>query len=181
MEHLDLCETKMMEAVERLNNNLNHVRTGRANPNLLNGIEVDYYGSPTPINQIASVSVSEGTTLVIKPYDTSSLKDIEAAINASQLNLPPQNDGSVIRVSVPKLTEETRKSYCKEVGKFAEECKVSVRNARRDANDNIKKDKEITDEDYQKQLLSDVDELTKKYTKEIEEIAKAKEEEIMTI
>jgi len=181
MEHLELGELKMQEAIERFKSNLNTVRTGRANPTMLEGIEIDYYGSPTPINQLASISVSEGTILVIKPYDQGSLKDIEVAINASKLGLPPQNDGSVIRISVPKLTEETRKSYCKEVGKYAEECKVALRNVRRDTNEAIKKDEEINEEDYQKGLLEEVDELTKKYSKQVEEIAAAKEKEIMTL
>ncbi|MBR2802222.1 MAG: ribosome recycling factor [Erysipelotrichaceae bacterium] len=181
MEHLDLCEERMMEACERFENSLTRVRTGRANPTMLNGIEVDYYGAMTPLNQIASITVQEGTILVIKPYDRTSLKGIETAINMSQLNLPPQNDGSVIRLSVPKLTEETRRNYCKDVSRMTEEAKVAIRNIRRDTNDAIKKDKEISDEDLQKSLLEDVDDLTKKYIKQVEEIGAAKEKEIMTI
>ena len=181
MEHLDLCAEKMQKAVERFEESLKQVRTGRANPNLLDTVEVDYYGTATPVNQIAAISVQEGTILVIKPYDRSSLKDIEAAINVSNLNLPPQNDGNVIRVAVPKLTEETRKGYCKDVRKMEEEAKVAVRNVRRDINDAIKKDKEIADEDLKKDMLADVDELTKQYTKQIETISQNKEKEIMTI
>lgn len=181
MEHLDLCEKKMISSISSFEESLRQVRTGRANPTLLNNIEVDYYGSPTPINQIASISIQEGTILVIKPYDKSILKSIEAAINQSNLQLPPQNDGTVIRLAVPKLTEETRKSYCKEVSQRCEEAKVAIRNVRRDTNDAIKKDKEISDEDFQKDLLEEVDVLTKKYTKQADDLAAAKEKEIMTI
>lgn len=174
------CEDKMAKSCEQFAKHLNTVRTGRANPMLLDGVEVDYYGAMTPINQIASISVVEGRTLVIKPYDMNSLKDIEKAINKSDLGLPPQNDGSLIRVSVPQLTEETRKGYCKEVSKFAEEAKVNIRNIRRDYNDTLKKDKTIP-EDTQKNLLEEVQKLTEKYNKKIDEIADKKEKEIMTI
>lgn len=181
MNHLELCEEKMQAALENYSESLRSIRTGRANPTILNQIEVDYYGSLTPINQIASISVQEGTILVIKPYDRSSLRDIETAINQSNLNLPPQNDGSLIRITIPKLTEETRKLLCKEVGQRCEEAKISLRNIRRDTNDAIKKDKEITDEDYQKELLEEVDNLIKKYSKMADDIATEKEKEIMTI
>lgn len=174
------CEEKMEKAIQQFHHNLNKVRTGRANPTLLDGIEVNYYGAMTPINQIASISVNEGRTLVIKPYDSGSLKDIEKAINTSELGLPPQNDGSVVRVSVPQLTEETRRGYCKDVAKMAEEAKVSVRNIRRDANDQLKKDKTIP-EDTQKDLLDQIQKTTEKFTTKIDQIAKEKEKEIMTI
>ena len=174
------CEEKMEKAVDQYENHLTTVRTGRANPKLLDRIEVDYYGAMTPVNQIASISVVEGRTLVIKPYDSHSLKDIEKAINASDLGLPPQSDGNVIRVSVPQLTEETRRNYCKEVSKFAEEAKVAVRNIRREANDALKKDKTIP-EDVQKSFLDDVQKLTEKFTDKIDDIAAKKEKEIMTI
>lgn len=179
-EILLTCEEKMMDAVSNYENHLTSVRTGRANPNMLHHIEIDYYGAMTPINQVASISVVEGRTLVIKPYDAHSLKDIEHAINTSDLNLPPQNDGSVIRVSVPQLTTDTRKQYCKEVSKFAEEAKIVVRNIRREANDTCKKDKSIP-EDALKHLLDDVQKLTDKYIENIDEIAAKKEKEIMTI
>ena len=173
-------EERMEKAVEQLGHSLNKVRTGRANPNLLEGIEIEYYGAMTPINQVASISVSEGRTLVIKPYDANCLKDIEKAINKSELGLPPQNDGIVVRVSVPQLTEETRRGYCKDVSKMAEEAKVAVRNIRRDGNDVVKKDKTIS-EDSQKDLLDQIQKLTEKYTAKIDEVAKQKEKEIMTI
>lgn len=173
-------EERMEKAIENFKTSLDKVRTGRANPTILNGIEVDYYGSPTPINQIASVSVQEGKTIVIKPYDANSLKDIERAINTSNLGLPPQNDGSVIRITVPALTEETRKGYCKEVSKMAEEAKVAIRNIRRDGNDEVKKDKTIP-EDLAKDLQDKIQKATDKFIKLIDEVGKQKEDEIMKI
>lgn len=179
-EFLKTCEEKMNKSIETFERALTSVRTGRANPSLLDRVEVDYYGCPTPVNQIAQISVSEGKTLVIKPFDSSSLKDIEKAINASDLGLPCNNDGTVVRLTVPALTEETRKGYCKEVSKYAEEAKVSVRNVRRDTNDAIKKDDTIR-EDEEKSLLDKVQKATDKAVAKIDELAKAKEKEIMTI
>ncbi|MBR5004959.1 MAG: ribosome recycling factor, partial [Erysipelotrichaceae bacterium] len=125
---LDDAKTRMNKALDSFKTQLDSVRSGRANPNLLNGLEVDYYGSPTPINQLAGISVQEGRIIVIKPYDRSVLKGIEHAINTSNLNLPPQSDGTVIRLTVPALTGETRKALCKDVKKMAESAKVAVRN-----------------------------------------------------
>lgn len=173
-------EERMEKAVANLDAQLAKVRTGRANPKMLDGIEADYYGSATPLNQIASISIAEGKTLVIKPYDATSLKDIERAINTSSLGLPPQNDGTVIRVTVPQLTEETRKGFCKDVDKMAEEAKVAVRNIRRDANDDVKKDKSLP-EDAAKNLQEEIQKLTDKYTSKIDEVSKNKQKEIMTI
>ncbi len=173
-------EEKMAKAIEALEHNLTKVRTGRANPNLLDHIEVDYYGCPTPINQIASISVQEGKTLCIKPYDASSLKDIEKAINASDIGLPPLNDGTVVRITMPVLTEETRKGFCKDIAKFAEEAKVAIRNIRRDGNEEVKKDKTLP-EDTSKDLQDQIQKLTDKYVTKADEVAKAKEKEVMTI
>ena len=173
-------EERMNKSIESLQSNLVKVRTGRANPQMLDGINVDYYGSPTPLNQIASISVQEGKTLLIKPYDVSSLKEIEKAINTSSLGLPPLGDGTCIRVTVPALTEETRKGFCKDISKMAEEAKVSIRNIRRDANDEVKKDKSLR-EDEAKSLQEDVQELTDKMIAKIDEVCKAKEKEVMTI
>ena len=170
----------MNKAVLNFQENLKKVRTGRANPNMLDRIMVDYYGSPTPINQIASIVVQEGKTIVIKPFDRNSVKDIEKAINTSDLGLPPQNGGDVIRVTVPSLTEETRKGFCKDVDKMAEEAKVVARNARRDVNDKIKKDKTIP-EDLSKSYLEDVQKATDKVIENIDKIAADKKKEIMTI
>ena len=173
-------EERMEKAVEAFERNLTKVRTGRANPSILDGVEVDYYGTPTPINQIASVAIQEGKTIMIKPYDASSLKDIERAINTSDIGLPPQNDGSCIRITVPALTEETRKGYCKDVAKMAEEAKVAVRNIRRDGNDEVKKDKSIP-EDTAKDLQDQIQKTTDNFIAKVDEVAKAKEKEIMTI
>ena len=170
----------MNKAVLNFQENLKKVRTGRANPNMLDKIMVDYYGSPTPINQIASIVVQEGKTIVIKPFDRNSVKDIEKAINTSDLGLPPQNGGDVIRVTVPSLTEETRKGFCKDVDKMAEEAKVAVRNARRDINDKIKKDKTIP-EDMSKSYLEDIQKATDDAIKNIDKVAADKQKEIMTI
>ena len=170
----------MNRAIANFQENLKKVRTGRANPNMLDRIQVDYYGSPTPINQIASIVVQEGKTIVIKPFDRNSVKDIEKAINMSDLGLPPQNGGDVIRVTVPSLTEETRKGFCKDVDKMAEEAKVAVRNARRDINDKIKKDKTIP-EDMSKSYLEDIQKATDDAVKNIDKIAADKQKEIMTI
>lgn len=177
---INVIEERMKKSIEALKGNLGKVRTGRANPQMLDGINVDYYGTPTPLNQIASIAVQEGKTLAIKPYDVSSLKEIEKAINTSDLGLPPLSDGTCVRVTVPALTEETRKGFCKDISKMAEEAKVSIRNIRRDANDEVKKDKSLP-EDQAKNLQEDIQELTDKYIKNVDEVAKAKEKEVMTI
>lgn len=177
---LDLCNEKMNQAITVYENHLMTVRTGVANAGMLNDIHVSYYGSLTPLNQISSISVSEGKTLVIKPYDSSSLKDIEKAIAESNIGLPTNNDGTVVRINVPALTEETRKGYCKTVLKFAEDAKVAIRNVRRDANDHAKADKNLT-EDLQKNCLEKVQKITDEHIKLVDEKAKAKEKEIMTI
>jgi ribosome recycling factor len=169
---------KMEKTVEFFQNELNQIRTGMANANMLNKVEVDYYGSPTPLNQIAGISVSEGRTLVIKPYDPSTLKDIERACNEADLGIAPQNDGTVIRLSVPQLTGETRQEMAKKVGKVEEEAKIQIRNVRRDAMTAVKKDKTM-DEDTQKDCEEEVQKLTDKYSEKIEAMAKAKEKEVL--
>lgn len=171
---------KMDKFIANFQENLKKVRTGRANPNMLDHILVDYYGSPTPINQMASVSVQEGKTLVIKPFDRNCGKDIEKAINTSDLGLPPQNGGDVIRITVPALTEETRKGFCKDIDKLAEETKVNVRNVRRDINDLVKKDKTIP-EDLSKNYLEEIQKATDKAIENIDSISKDKQKEIMTL
>ena len=177
---INVYKEKMEKGIANFEKNLVNIRTGRANPQILDVVKVDYYGTPTPLNQIASISVQEGKTLVIKPYDANSLKDIEKAINESNIGLPPINDGSVVRITTPALTEETRKGYCKNIGKYAEEAKVIIRNVRRDANDEIKKDKTVS-EDTQKDLQNQVQKLTDEFTKKIDDLSKAKEKEVMTI
>jgi len=177
---VETSELKMEEALEHLQSELNTVRTGAANPSMLNKVMVDYYGSPTPLNQIAGISVTEGRTLVIKPYDPSSLKDIEKACNVADLGIAPNNDGTVIRLTVPQLTGETRKEMAKKVGKMAEEVKVRIRNIRRDANDVVKKD-DTMDEDVQKDAKEEIQKLTDKYIKKIDDMADAKEAEVMKV
>jgi ribosome recycling factor len=169
---------KMEKVIEYFQNELNQIRTGMANAAMLNKVEVNYYGSPTPLNQIAGISVSEGRTLVIKPFDPSSLKDIERACNEADLGIAPQNDGTVIRLTVPQLTGETRAEMAKKVGKIEEEAKIQVRNVRRDAMTAVKKDKTM-DEDTQKDAEEEVQKLTDKYAEKIEAMAKAKEKEVL--
>lgn len=177
---IDSSAEKMEKVMEHLTSELNQIRTGMANAKMLDRVEVDYYGSPTPLNQIAGISVQEGRTLVIKPYDPSSLKDIEKACNKANLGIAPLNDGSVIRMTVPELTGETRKEMSKKVSKIAEECKVQIRNVRRDANDAVKKDKTM-DEDTQKDAKEEIQKLTDKYVKKIEEIADKKAQEVLKV
>ena len=141
MELLDVTKHKMEKAVEKLDENLKTIRTGVANASLLEHVHFEYYGSETPINQVASIKVVEGRQLMIKPYDRSTLKDIERAIATSDTGLVPQSDGEVIRLNVPALTEERRKQLSKEADKMGEEAKIAVRNVRREANDAVKKDK----------------------------------------
>ncbi len=176
-------ETKMNKTVAALENEYTAIRAGRANPAVLNKLTVDYYGAPTPVNQLASVSVPEPRTLLIAPYDKSVLKEIEKAILTSDVGLNPQNDGNSLRLIFPPLTEERRKELGKTVQKYAEEAKVSVRSVRRDAMDrlkDLKKKNEITEDD-QKNGEKKVQDLTDKFCKEIDVIAAKKEKEIMEI
>ncbi|HEL0046364.1 TPA: ribosome recycling factor [Streptococcus equi subsp. zooepidemicus] len=159
------------------------IRAGRANASLLDRIQVDYYGAPTPLNQLASITVPEARVLLISPFDKSSIKDIERALNASDLGITPANDGSVIRLVIPALTEETRKELAKEVKKVGETAKVSIRNIRRDAMDEAKKQekaKEIT-EDELKALEKDIQKATDEAVKEIDRMAADKEKELLSV
>ncbi|RHM63730.1 ribosome recycling factor [Coprobacillus sp. AF33-1AC] len=176
---LDDTQERMTKAIDAFRRELQTVRTGRANPAMLDRVMVNYYDTPTPINQIAGISVVEGRQLVIKPYDRTVLKDLEHAIYESDLGLTPQNDGELIRIMVPALTEERRKEFAKNVWKFAENAKVAIRNIRRDANDEIKKCD--GSEDEIKFGQDRVQKLTDKFVKEIDEIAKEKEKDIMTV
>ncbi len=174
---------RMEKCLDSLERDYDTVRAGRANPNILNNVTVDYYGAPTPLNQMAAVSVPEPRLLVIQPWDASTLREIEKAINASDIGINPQNDGKVIRLSFPQMTEEDRKRLVKEVSKRAEEAKVAVRNVRRDSMDDIKKLKknnEITEDD-QKDGEKKLQEITDKYIKEVDSMEKKKEEEILSI
>ena len=171
-------EKKMMATIENLKNRLTTIRAGRANPALLNGIMVYYYGSPTPIQSIANITVPEARQLFIKPFDRSSLKDIERAINEANLGIAPTNNGEMIILSIPELTEDKRKEYVKQAKNIGEEAKVALRNIRQEANTEIKK--EEYPEDEEKLLLLDIQELITKYNKLVDEEIKHKEEELMS-
>ena len=180
---LIVCEEKMEKTLESLKKEVSMIRTGRANPAVLNGVSVNYYGVDTPLNQISSISVPEAQTLMIKPYDKGILKDIEKAIQLADLNLVPQSDGTVIRINFPALTEARRKEICKDVKKLGEEAKVACRNIRRDINEQLKKlekNSEIS-EDQLKDFNEEVQKLTDKYTAKCEELAKDKEKQVMQI
>jgi ribosome recycling factor len=172
-------EDHMTKTVEILRREFNGVRTGRANPALLDKIQINYYGVDTPIKQIGSISVVEGNQLFIKPFDKSVLKAIEQAIYASDLGLNPQNDGIGIRLILPQLTETRRKELVKEVEKMGEHSKVGVRNVRRDGNDHIKK--LSLPEDDEKGYLNDIQELTDNFVKKVDEEVKLKSEELLKI
>lgn len=175
--------TQMEERLDYLKGEYNRIRAGRANPAVLDKIIVDYYGTPTPINQMAAVSVAEARILVIQPWDASSLKEIEKAIQASDLGINPQNDGKIIRIIFPALTEDRRKEINKDISKFAEETKVQVRNIRREAMESLRDIKNSGDvsEDAIKLEEENVQELTDEFTKEIDKISESKQKEILEI
>ena len=176
-------QQQMDKTIEALKYEFSTIRAGRANAQMLDKIRVDYYGTPTPINQIGAISVPEPRTLMINPWDKSAMKEIEKAIMNSDLGFNPTNDGDVIRINVPALTEERRKELCKQAKKAAEEFKVRIRNERRDANDKLKKlekEGEITEDDLKK-AQNDVQKLTDRYTKEIDTLLDAKEKDIMAV
>jgi ribosome recycling factor len=176
---LEELREKMEKSIVALNHELSTVRTGRANPTMLDRVAVDYWGEKTPLNQTASISVVEGRQLMIKPYDKSILKDIEHAIYEANLGLTPQNDGEVIRINVPALTEERRKEYVKMAKKFAEDAKVALRNIRRAANDDI--EKSDLSEDEEKRGKEKVQKITDEYVKKIDQLADEKAKDIMTV
>jgi ribosome recycling factor len=176
-------EGRMTKSIDVFSQNLSEVRAGRANPAILNKISVEYYGVPTPINQVAGISVPEARTIVIQPWDASVLKAIEKAILASDIGLNPNNDGKVIRLNFPELTVERRKELAKDIRKMAEEAKVSVRAIRRDGMDSIKaslKSSEITEDDA-KTNEDKIQKLTDKYIGEVDTILEKKEKEIMSV
>jgi len=172
---------RMDKVIEHLKNEFLAIRTGRAHPGLVSDIKVDYYGAPTPVKQIATVSVPEGRQIAIAPFDRSALKLIEKAILASSLGVTPQNDGEIIRVNLPELTRERRVELTKLVGKYSEEGRIALRNLRRDSNDVLKKkekDSEISEDDLKK-YTKEVQDVTDEYIKKVDEVLKAKEKEIM--
>jgi ribosome recycling factor len=174
---------RMNKAIGAYTRELAGIRAGRANASMLDRITVDYYGAPTPINQLAGVSVPEARMLVIQPYDKSILSDIEKAILKSDIGITPSNDGSIIRLAIPQLTEERRKELVKVVKKESEEAKVAVRNIRRDANDELKKlekNGEITEDD-QRGYSDDIQKLTDEYITKVDQLTKDKEKEILEV
>ena len=182
-EQLKAHEAKMQKTLDVLAKELAAVRAGRANPAVLDKITVEYYGAPTPLNQVAAISTPDPRTLAVQPWDGSVLKAIEKAIQVSDLGINPQNDGKQIRLSFPPLTEERRKELIKGVSKTGEEAKVALRNIRRDANDAYKKLKKEEDvsEDEIKELEDKVQKLTDKYIKDVDAAVEAKGKEIMTV
>ncbi len=180
MSQVDDVKTKMNSVISVFENALNQIRTSGANPSLIANVEIDYYGMATPINQISSINVIEGKQLLVKPYEMRVVKDIEKAIFAANLGLTPQNEGTQIRINVPPLTEERRKEYAAKVVKMAEEAKIACRNARRDGNDIVKKDKTIP-EDISKDLVEQIQKATDEAIKRIDDITAKKNKEIMTV
>ncbi len=176
-------EVKMKKSIASYEEELNSIRAGRANPAVLNKVTVDYYGSQTPISQVGDVKATDAHTLMISPWDASLLKGIEKAILSSDIGITPMNDGKVLRLTFPQLTEERRRELTKQVSRSGEDAKVAIRNIRRDANDKIKamkKNNEMT-EDEAKESEKNVQDLTDKYIKNIDEISAAKEKELLSL
>lgn len=182
-EEIAQVRIRMEKAVEDLRMELSSIRTGRASIAILDSIQVDYYGAPTPINQLAQMGTPESTMITVQPYDVSLVGPIEKSIRASDLGLNPSNDGRLIRIPIPPLTEERRKQLARHVHKVLEEHRTAVRNIRRDGNDQIKKmlkDKAISEDD-EKRSLDEIQKLTDEFIHKLEEVARKKEQEIMTI
>ena len=174
---------KMQKSIDKLEENLGEIRAGRANPTILNKINVDYYGTSTPINQVAGISVPEARVILIQPWDKSMLVNIEHAIGAADIGINPMNDGNSIRLIFPELTEERRKELVKEVKKIAEEAKVAIRNIRRDEMEEVKKSLKASEisEDEAKGQEADIQKVTDKFVAKVDEISSKKEKDIMTV
>ena len=172
-------EEKMDKTISVFEENLSEIRAGRANPAILNKITINYYGTPTPINQVAGISVPEARQIIIKPFDRSCISDIEKGIYESNIGLTPNNNGEMITLVIPELTEERRKEYVKEVKSIAEEAKIALRNIRQEANNEIKK-LELP-EDEEKRGMDRVQDLINKYNKEVDSLLSVKEKELMTV
>jgi ribosome recycling factor len=180
---IDNAKTKMQKSINVMLDDFGTIRAGRANPAVLDRVKVDYYGSPTPINQVASVSVAEARVLVVSPWDKSMLGMIQKAIQASDVGINPQNDGQVIRLVFPQLTEDRRKEIVKDIKKLGEDCKVAIRSIRRDAIDKVKakkKNNEITEDDL-KDAEEKIQKITDKNVKEVDSHVAEKEKEILSI
>ena len=180
MNYLEETEMRMLEAIENLEKRLVTIRAGRANPSMLSGVKVEYYGVPTPLNQVANITVPEARQLMVKPFDKTIIKDIEHAINEANLGIAPSNNGEVIIMTIPQMTEDTRKAYVKQASGMGEDAKVQLRNIRQDVLNSIKKDDTLT-EDQEKGLQEDVQELINKFNKKVEETVKAKNDELMSV
>ena len=180
---MDNIEIEMNKTIENLEEKFSEVRAGRANPAILNKVQIEYYGTPTPINQVASVSVPEARLIVIQPWDKSLLSQIEKAINVADIGINPMNDGQVIRLAFPELTEDRRKDLSKDIKKMSEESKVAIRNIRRDMMEEVKKqlkDSEIS-EDEERAKEEDIQKITDKFIGKIDEITDKKINEIMSV
>lgn len=180
-EKLKVYDEKMQKTFDHLEADYQGIRAGRANPHVLDKLRVDYYGTPTPIQQVGNVTIPEARMIQIAPWEKSLIKDIEKAILASDIGITPSNDGSVIRLVFPELTEERRKDLVREVKKKAEECKVAVRNIRRDGNDAFKKIAKEISEDEVKQLEDELQKMTDKYIKDVDKLMEEKSKEILTV
>lgn len=176
----DEIELQMMHCLETMDNRLTTIRAGRANPNILNGINVEYYGNPTPLQSLANINVPDARTLMIKPFDKSCLKEIVRAINEADLGINPTDNGEAVIMSIPPLTEDRRKEYVKQAKEIAEETKIALRKVRQEANEDIKNDDDIP-EDEEKVLLEEVQKLINEYNKKVEDKLKEKEQELMTV
>lgn len=180
--YLDEAEDNMKKATSHVVEEFKKIRAGKAHPNMLDGLMVEYYGTNTPVNQVASITTPDARTVMIKPWEKKMLAEIEKAITNSDLGLNPQNDGEVVRLNIPPLTEDRRKQLVKQAKNEAENGKISVRNVRKDANDSIRKlTKEGVSEDLVKDGEDSVQELTNKYTSRIDSLLEDKEKEIMTV
>ena len=182
-EKLKVYDEKMQKTFDHLEADYQGIRAGRANPHVLDKLRVDYYGTPTPIQQVGNVTIPEARMIQIAPWEKSLIKDIEKAILCSDIGLTPANDGKMIRLVFPELTEERRKDLVKDVKKKGEAAKVAIRNIRRDANDAVKKEAKANEisEDEQKQLEEKIQKLTDKYTKQIDQVIEGKSNEVMTV
>lgn len=180
---IDDTDKQMKEAVTYYKKELSRIRAGKAKPALLDGIKVDYYGSKTPLNQLANVSAPEARLLTVQPFDKSAMEDIEKAIMSAGLGLNPNNDGNIIRIPLPILSEERRKELVKRVKDIAEDTRISIRNTRRDANDEIKKkvEKESLPEDSKFEAEEEIQSITDKHTETVDKLLEKKKEEIMTV
>lgn len=178
--YTDQAKTSMTKCIDALSHNFSKVRTGRANAHVLDDIKVEYYGQMTPITQLAGVKVPEASVLVIEPWDKSALKAIEKAIESSDLGITPSNDGASIRLPFPKPTEERRRELAKECSKYAEEAKVAIRNARRDANNKAEKDDELSEDDVTREKKA-IQKITDEYVAKVDSMLKTKTDEVMEI